>query len=429
MTTVVIIGAGFGGLNAAKTLKNKPVDVVLIDRQNYHMFSPLLYQVATSGLEPGHIAYPVRDIFPGKANIRFRLGAVKEINREEKQLRVKTGKHLWKQPYDFLIVAAGGKTNYFGMEQVEQHGFNIKNLPDAIVLRNHILRNFENAVSIDDRTTQEALTTLVVVGAGPTGIEMAGALQDLYNQVIRRKYRQQFDGVEGRILLIEMLDHVLDPYPPELRQAAQRQLEELGVEVILGHAVESVTQEHIELDDDRIIPTYTLIWTAGIKASPLAESLDVELQRGGRVPVKSTMEMVEDDSIYIVGDMAYLEDEEGTPHPMLIPVAQQEGTLAAQNILRRLKGQSQQTFRYNDRGMMATIGRHRAVAWIFHKIQVTGFLAWIAWLGLHLLTLIGFRNRMLVFVNWVWNYLSYGRSAQIILSHPKPDRTAQQKIE
>lgn len=421
--TVVIIGTGFGGLRAAKTLRDKPVDVILIDRQNYHMFSPLLYQVVASGLEPGHIAYPVRDIFPDSTNVRFRLGEVTAINREQKQLTITTGEQDWQQSYDFLILAAGGKTNYFGMEQVEEHGFNIKNLPDAIVLRNHILRSFENAISTADEETKAALTTIVVVGAGPTGIETAGALQDLYNQVIRKKYGRQLDGIEGRILLVEMLDHVLDPYPPKLQQAAQRQLEELGVEVMLGHVVDTVTPDHIQLDNDEIIPTYTLIWTAGVKASPLAQSLNVELQRNGRVPVRPTMAMREDDSIYVIGDMAYLENKQGQPYPMLIPVAQQQGKLAAKNILRRIENQPQRKFHYRDRGMMATIGRRRAVAWVFHKLRMTGFLAWISWLGLHLLTMLGFRNRLLVLINWIWNYFSYGRSAQIILSHPNPDQS------
>jgi NADH dehydrogenase len=212
-----------------------------------------------------------------------------------------------------------------------------------------------------------------------------------------------------------------DPYPPKLQRAARRQLEELGVEIVLGHAVDTVTPEQIELDNGQIIPTYTLIWTAGVKASQLAESLDVALQKGRRVLVKPTLELEDDDAVYVIGDMAYLEDKNGTPYPMVIPVAQQQGKVAAQNIMRRFRGHSQKNFHYRDRGMMATTGRRRAVAWVFHKIRVTGLMAWISWLGLHLITLIGFRNRLLVLTNWVWNYLSYGRSAQIILSHPNPD--------
>lgn len=415
--TVAIIGAGFGGIYAAQKLANSAVDVVLIDRHNFHLFSPLLYQVATSGLEPGEIAYPVRGIFRNKANVRFLLGDVTGIDQVDKILTVQVNGKSRQQPYNYLIVAAGSETHYFNMPEIEAHAFKLKELSDAVVLRNHILRCFELAACSDDQMRKEALTTLVVVGGGPTGLETAGALHELYSHVLRQEYAQQLEGVEGRVILIEMLDHLLDPYPQRLQEAARRQLENMGVEVIMGSAVEQAEKDRITLSDGRIIPTYTLIWAAGVKGSPIANLLDVPLERGGRVPVHPTMEMIDGEDVYVVGDMAYLEDEKGHPYPMLIPVAKQQGMLAAKNILRRLENKPQKSFRYFDRGIMATIGRSRAVAWIFYKVQLTGYLAWMAWLGLHLVTLMGFRNRLNVFINWVWNYFTYDRSVRIILEH------------
>jgi NADH dehydrogenase len=402
---------------AAQKLANTAVEVVLIDRRNFHLFSPLIYQVATSGLDPGEIAYPVRGIFRNKTNVSFLLGEVTDINQSDKILTVKVNGKSRQQPYDYLIVAAGSQTHYFGQHEIEEHAFGLKDLSDAVVLRNHILKCFELAAWAEDPVRKEALTTLVVVGGGPTGLETAGALHELYTHVLRKEYTKQLQNSKGRVILVEMLDHLLAPYPERLQKAARRQLENLGVEVIVDRAVEHVEKDRITLSDGRIIPTYTLIWAAGVKASPLANLLDVPLQRGGRVPVHPTMEMIGSTDIYVVGDMAYLEDRKGQPYPMLIPPAKQQGILAARNILRRLDGKPQQPFHYHDRGIMATIGRSRAVAWIYYKVQLTGFIAWMAWLGLHLITLMGFRNRLNVFINWVWNYLTYDRSVRIILEH------------
>jgi len=414
---VAIIGAGFGGLYAAQKLANSAVDVLLIDRHNFHTFSPLLYQVATSGLDPSEIAYPVRSIFRGKSNVRFLLGEVKAIDRAQQTLTIQTNGTSVQEAYDYLIVAAGSRTHYFGMEQVERRAFPLKDLADAVVLRNHILKCFEKAAWVDDPVQREALMTLVVVGGGPTGLETAGALYELYAKVLRPEYAQQLDGVTGRVILIETLDHLLDPYPARLRKAARRQLENLGVEVIVGTAVSDVTPNEVRLKDGRTILTYTLIWTAGVNASPVGEMLGVSLAKDRRVPVQPTMQLIGDEKVYVVGDMAYLEDRKGNPYPMLIPVAKQQGILTARNILRQIDGEPLQPLKYHDRGIMATIGRSRAVAWIFYKIQLTGYLAWIAWLGLHLITLLGFRNRLNVFINWVWNYFTYDRSVRIILEH------------
>ncbi len=415
--TVAIVGAGFGGLYAARELANQPVDVLLIDRHNFHLFSPLLYQVATSGLDPSEIAYPVRGIFKGKSNVRFLMGEVRAIDRAAKTLAVQINGQTVHETYDMLIVAAGSETHTLGREDLRRHAFGLKTLSDAVVLRNHILKSFERAAWVEDPVRREALTTLVVVGGGPTGLETAGALYELYKHVLADEYCSPGKDLRGRVILIEMLDHLLDPYPERLQKAAYRQLENLGVEVILGTRVEHVEPDRVVLADGRVIPTYTLIWSAGVKASPLAEMLGVELARGGRVPVRPTMQLLDDDDVYVVGDMAYLEDPDGQPYPMLIPVAKQQGKLAAKNILRQQKGAALETFRYHDRGIMATIGRSRAVAWIYYKIPLTGFIAWLAWLGLHLITLLGFRNRLNVFINWVWNYLTWDRSVRLILEH------------
>jgi NADH:ubiquinone reductase (H+-translocating) len=411
---VVIIGAGFGGIYAARGLRGQPVDVLLIDRNNYHTFSPLLYQVATSGLEPEEIAYPVRGIFRGDSNIKFLLGDVTHIDTTRRHLTVRVDGTTRDEAYDYLIVAGGSVTNTFGSADLDRYAFGLKDLNDAIDLRHHILRLFEQAAWEADADKRRAMMTIVVVGGGPTGLETAGAMLELYRHVLRKDYGHM-DDMQARVVLIEATDRLLAPYPAALQQSALRQVQSLGVEVILANPVDEVADDHITLKDGTRIPTYTLVWAAGVKASPLAGMLGVELGRGGRVPVQTTLEVIGREHVYVVGDMAALEDDKGQPYPMLAPFAQQGGTLAAANILRAIRGEAQQPFHYADRGTMATIGRNRAVAWLFNRVQLTGFLAWVSWLGLHIITLMGFRNRLNVLINWGWNYLTYDRSVRIIL--------------
>ncbi len=412
---VVIIGAGFGGLYAARALKDKHVDVVVIDRQNYHLFTPLLYQVATCGLEPEEIAYPVRGIFRGAANTDFLMGEVQAIDVTAHEVEVRTNGHIRAIPYDYLIVAAGSVTNYFGNKAVEQHSFGLKDLTEAISLRNHILTHFERAAWSDDPAEREKLTTMVVIGGGPTGLETAGAIRELFYRVLRKEY-PFLQQMEARVVLVEALDRLLMPFPESLQVSALEQARSLGIEVILNNPVSDVTDDEVTLKDGTTIATQTLVWAAGVKASPLTGMLGVELKRG-RVPVKPTMEVIGLDRVYVVGDMAYLEDEHGQSYPMLIPLAQQQGSLAAKNILRRERPEAEKTFSYFDRGTMATIGRSRAVAYIFNKIPLSGYLAWVSWLVLHLLVLMGFRNRLNVLINWIWEYWTYDRSVRIILRH------------
>lgn len=420
---VVIIGAGFAGLAAARHLSNQPVDVLLVDRNNYHTFTPLLYQVATCGLDPSEIAYPVRSIFRKSKNINFLLGEVAGIDPQAHTITIQTGESAHEQPFDYLVLAAGSITNYFGNKTIEQHGFGLKDLGDAVVLRNHILQLIESAAWNEDAAQREALTTLVVVGGGPTGLETAGALYELYNYMLRQEYRNTLD-LQARVILVEATDKLLQPYPPHLQQAALKQLRSLGVEVMLGEVVEAVAEDHVRLRSGLVINTHTLVWAAGVQGSPLTAMLGTESQRGNRIPVESTLRIIGFDDIYAAGDLTYILDEKGQTHPQMIPVAQQQGKRVAQNILRRLKGQPEEAFVYHDRGLMATIGRRRAVAWPYYKVQLTGFIAWVTWLLLHLVWLMGFRNRLTVLVNWVWNYLTYDRSVRIIL-----ERNVQRRAE
>ncbi len=410
---VIIIGAGFGGLQAARKLANKPVDVLVIDRNNYHTFTPLLYQVATSALDPSEIAYPVRSIFRKYRNINFMLGEVTGIDYGTKTVTVRTNGHSHSERYDDLIIATGTVTNFFGMGQVEQSAFGLKSLSDAVLLRNHILRQLEKAAWTDDESERAALTTLVVVGGGATGLETAGALYELYNYVLKREYPNS--GIQARVILLEAADYLLAPYPANLRQAALQQLQTLGIEVRLGQGVTDVQADVLVLSNGETLHTHTLVWAAGVRTSLLLETLNMPLSRGGRIPIEPTMRVIGLDHVYAIGDIAYLEDDKGEPYPQLIAVANQQGKLASANILSQLKGEPQKPFHYTDLGIMATIGRSRAVAWLFYRIQLRGFLAWQAWLWFHLIMLIGFRNRFMVLTSWLWNYITYDRSVRIIL--------------
>jgi NADH dehydrogenase len=417
---VVIIGAGFGGLYAARKLANKPVDVLLIDRNNYHTFTPLMYQVATCGLDPSEVAYPVRSIFAKNQNVNFLLANVTAIDHQARTVSVESGGHQRSESYDYLILAAGSVPAYFGKDDIQKHSFPLRTLRDSVSLRNHVLKLFERAAWLDDHSQRAALTTLVVVGGGPTGLETAGAIHELYNHVLDKEYGRYGEDMRARVILVELLPHLLPPYPERLRAAALRQLRSLGVEVMLETSVETAAEDHVTLSDGSTIPTYTVIWLAGVRGSPLAEMLAVELTQNGRIPIEATCQVTGRERVFAVGDSVYLENAEGVPYPMLIPVAQQQGVLAARNILRQINGEPLETFKYNDRGIMATIGRSRAVVWLFNRLPLTGFVAWLAWLAFHLITLMGFRNRANVFVNWVWNYITYDRSVRIIL---EPDHT------
>jgi len=411
---VIIIGAGFGGLFAARTLNNKAVNVLMIDRNNYHTFTPLLYQVATSALDPSEIAHPIRGIFAGSENIRCLMGEVTDIDPDGRTITVQTADLVQQEPFDYLIIATGSSPNYFGQDAFSKHTFNLRTLQDAVTLRNHILSLFEEAAWTEDARERQAMTTQVVIGGGPTGLETAGALYELYNHVLDVEFSGEKE-LHATVYLVEMLPHLLDPYPSRLRQSALEQIRSLGVDVILGNPVKSITSREVVLGDGTKIPTQAVVWAAGVKGSQTPGPYEQVPGQNQRIPIQDTLTIQGENRIYAVGDVAYLKSPDGKPYPMLIPVAKQQGILAAKNILRDTLGKEQKPFQYNDKGIMATIGRTRAVAWIYNRLPLTGFIAWLAWLGLHLVELIGFRNKLNVLVNWMWNYLTYDRSVRIIL--------------
>jgi NADH:quinone reductase (non-electrogenic) len=405
---IVIIGAGFGGLNVARYLRNAPVRITLIDRQNYHLFQPLLYQVAIAGLLPSQIAYPVRTIFRKQKNLTFQMGEVTEINLNACYVRL-NGSVI---AYDYLVLAVGAETNFFGMESIKQEGFEVKDIQKAISTRNHLLQIFERASHEVDVDRRRAMLTFVVVGGGPTGVETAGALAELISHVMVKDYSGlQFN--DARVVLLEASDHLIASYPDELRHATDDLLRSKKVEIFLNTRLTDYNGQYATLGDGRQIPTNTVIWTAGIKAAKALDMLGVERAAMGRVRVASTLQLPEHPEVFILGDAAYFVDENDQPLPMLSTVAIQQGKMAAQNIQRIIKGMAPQVFHYKDPGLLATIGRNAAVAHIC-GVSFRGFVAWVIWVFLHIYRLIGFRNRILVFVNWAWDYVFYENQIRLI---------------
>lgn len=405
--TVVIVGAGFGGLRAARALRNAPVNVILIDRRNYHLFQPLLYQVATAGLSPDEIAYPVRAIFQRQRNLKFRLAEVSAIDFTAKQLTLSTGV----LSYDYLILAIGGATNFFGLQSVQQNGFGLKDIDEAINIRNHILRMFELAAQEPNPDKRRALLTFVIVGGGPTGVESAGAISELIRLVLNKDY-QVANFKEVRVMLLEATDHLLAAMPIPLREATAETLWNKKVEVRFGAAVENFDGQKVSLKGGEIIPACTLVWAAGVQVAPLAYQLGLKQARQGRLVIEPTLQLPTHPQAFAIGDAAYLE-QDGQPLPMLAPVANQQAELAVKNILRLMAGQPLQTFHFKDPGTLATIGRNAAVAQ-FGSLQFRGFIAWVLWLAVHIFLLIGFRNRLVVLINWAWDYLFYDRAVRLI---------------
>jgi len=407
---VVIVGAGFGGLNAAKRLGAKPVDVLLIDQHNYHLFQPLLYQVATAGLEPGDIAYPVRRILHRFANVDFRLARVNRIDAGRHCVELDGGDEI---AYDYLILAAGSDSNFFGMEQLAARAQTLKDVDGAVRARNHILRCFEAAVAESDPARRKSLLTFVAGGGGPTGVEFAGALSELVAVLLRHDYRTISAG-EVQIYLVEGGPDLLSMLHPRLRRAALRELRRRGIQVRLNAQIKDYDGQTVQLSTGESIPAATLMWAAGVRAAGLAAASGVEQGRAGRLPVRPSLDLADHPEIFVAGDIAYLE-ERGEPLPQLAPVAIQQGRLAAENVLRRIEGRRLQPFRYRDRGTLATIGRHAAVGEI-GPFRISGPLAWFMWLMVHLIQLIGFRNRLAVLLNWAWDYFRFDSAVRLITS-------------
>jgi NADH:ubiquinone reductase (H+-translocating) len=411
---VIIVGGGFGGLSAAKTLAGKPVDVTIIDRTNHHLFQPLLYQVATAGLAPSDIAQPIRHVLRDAENISVLMHEVEGIDPTARIVRTSGGEF----PYDFLIVAAGARHSYFGHEDWEILAPGLKNLPDAIELRRRILQAFEFAETAEDETEREAALTFVIVGAGPTGLEMAGAISELAKRTMVDDFRK-IRTRHARIFIIDGAPRVLPGFAASLSKSAAAQLKQLEVEVLVGAAVLNVTAEGVYLED-RFIRARTIIWAAGNAASPLGKELEAELDRQGRVLVAKDLSIPRHPEIFAIGDMASFLHQSGSPLAGVAPVAMQMGRRAAGNILALTQGKGTRRFRYFDKGNLATIGRNRAVADL-RGIRFGGFLAWLSWLFVHLIFLIGLRNRVLVFLQWVWAYFTYARGARLIYAPFRPE--------
>ena len=411
---VVIGGAGFGGLNAARTLAGKGVNVLVLDRNNYHGFWPLLYQVATAGLEPESIAYPVRAIFRKHPNIHFQMAEVHSVDLERRVVHTRNGAYT----YDYLILAAGSANNYFGNTELARHTFGLKDIDEAEHIRNHLLTAFELALKEPDPARRRELMTFAIVGGGPTGVEMAGAISELVYHVLRKDY-PELDVTQTRIVLIEAGDSLLAAFPEGLRNSAKRQLERMHVEVRLNAPVQSVENGLVTFKDGSTLRAALVIWAAGVRASSLTDGLGVPLGKQARIRVQPALNLPDHPEVFAVGDMAYLEGyRDGQPFPMVAQVAIQQGKHAARNILADVQGKPMTPFRYFDQGTMATIGRRFAVFDAF-GIQLSGFIAWLGWLLVHIVYLIGFRNRLIVLANWVVNYFTFDRGVRLITERVK----------
>ena len=405
---VVVIGAGFGGLAAVKALRDAPVDVTLVDENNFHTFQPLLYQVATAGLDADDVAFPARGIFHHQRNVNFRMDRVTGIDLDGRTVHLPDGD----LPYDHLVIAAGAVSAHYGVPGVAEHAFGLKSLADAVELRSHVLRTFERAAT-DPDLIDDGLLTVVISGGGPTGVELAGGLAELFGKVFVKDY-PNLDLRRARIVLVEAADRLLGTFAPRSSSRAYRSLTKRGVEVILGVGVDKVEADAVHLSNGSRIPTLTLVWTAGVEATPLTRSLGAPLGRGGRIVVNPDLSLPDHPEVFAVGDISTVGGAPAAGLPGVAQVAIQGGRHAGRMIHAQLDGGPTSPFRYFDKGSMATIGRHDAVAELPGGILLTGVLGWLSWLGLHLLYLIGFRNRANVLVNWAWNYITYDRGSRIV---------------
>jgi NADH dehydrogenase len=405
---VVIVGGGFGGLTAAQSLAGAPVRITLLDRSNHHTFQPLLYQVAMAGLSPAEIAQPIRSILQGQANATVYMAGVVRVDLAKREVVLDDGTSVG---WDFLIVACGALTSYFGHGDWEAISPGLKSLRDAVHIRERVLVAFEQAEREPDPVRRAALLSFVVVGGGPTGVELAGALAELAKFVLDRDFRN-IDPSSARVVLVEGGPRILPGLPPTLSESAASQLRELGVEIRVDSPVTAIEPDRVVLAASSI-PCSMSLWAAGVRAEPLTSTLGVELDRAGRVVVAPDLSVPSQPRAFVIGDAALVLDKKGKPLPGVSPVAMQEARAVARSIRRAIRGQETQPFEYLDKGSMATIGRRRAVAMV-DRIELSGFLAWMAWLLVHIWYLIGFRNRLVVMFTWAWSYFTYRRGARII---------------
>jgi NADH dehydrogenase len=407
---IVIVGGGFGGIELTKKLRNQNVDVTILDKHNYHTFQPLLYQVATGGLEADSIAFPIRKIFKGQKNLTFRVTEVEQVIPEENKLLTTIGEIY----YDHLIIATGSTSNFFGQAQIEQNAMPMKSIPEALNLRSLILQNLEAALIAKDKESEAKLLNFVIVGGGPTGVETAGAIAELKKHVLKNDY-PELDIQKVNIYLIEGSPELLGPMSKQSQVKSQEFLEELGVTVYTNARVQSYDGHVLSLADGRSILSSTVIWSAGVKGVVLSGLNPECTVRGNRLKVDQINKVECYQNIYAIGDVAAMITEE-TPngHPGVAPVAIQQGKLLAKNLINIIEGKPTVNFKYFDKGAMATVGRNRAVVDI-NKIHFQGIFAWFTWMFVHLMTLVGFRNKLVVFVNWVWSYFSYDRGTRLII--------------
>ncbi|HYK03083.1 MAG TPA: NAD(P)/FAD-dependent oxidoreductase [Thermoanaerobaculia bacterium] len=405
---IIILGGGFAGLYTARGLKHVDADITLVDRHNYHLFQPLLYQVAMAGLNPSDIAAPIRGVLGKQKNVSVILGEATAIDVANKRVQLADGASL---AYDHLVVATGATHSYFGHPEWERYAPGLKTIDDALEIRRRVLLAFEAAEREPDPEKQRMLLTFVVIGAGPTGVELAGALSEIARKTMIRDFRN-IHPEHAKIILIEGKERVLPVYPPSLSENARKQLEELGVDVILNAIVTDVTDHDVKIGD-RVIPTGTVLWGAGVQASPLARSLGAPLDRAGRVLVEPDLTIPGHKDVFVLGDLAAAKQHDGSFVPGVAPAAIQAGQHTALNLERAVEGQPLRPFKYRDKGSLATIGRAAAVA-DFGRVRFGGFMAWMAWLVIHIFFLIGFRNRFLVITQWAWAYLTYQRGARLI---------------
>jgi NADH:ubiquinone reductase (H+-translocating) len=407
---VVIVGAGFGGLTAARELGGAPVDVVLIDRNNFHVFWPLLYQIGTAGLEATEIAYPVRTAFRKHRNVRFQMAEVRELYPARKVLVVDDRE----MHFDVLVLALGSSSFFFGIPGAAENAYPLKTLEDGLELRNQILSRFELAVVEGDPGRRRELLSFVIVGAGATGVEFAGALAELIKSLLRKDFRELARDA-ARVILLEALDRVLLEFPEELGAYAQEQLERMGVEVRLGAKVTEVTPTAVCLEDGTRIRTETVVWSAGVRGHPLAEEWGLPTTPKGTVPVEPTLQVQDWPNIYAVGDLASLE-QDSKPLPMVAPVAMQQAKTAAANILRQLRGEPLEPFVYREPGRLAVVGRNKGVAEVRGR-KFTGFPAWAVWAGVHFFKVVGVRNKLQLVLNWMQDYLFAERAVRLVFPY------------
>lgn len=416
---VVILGAGFGGLHAAKALASAPVKVTLVDRRNHHLFQPLLYQVATAALNPGDIAVPIRSILRSQRNVTVLMAQAVGFDLETRRVVLADGS----LEFDYLVVATGATHSYFGHADWEALAPGLKSIEDAVEIRRRVLLAYEAAEREPDPIQRQQWLTFVVVGAGPTGVEMAGAIAEIARYTLASDFRH-FDPRETRVVLLDMARRVLPAYPESLSEQAQQHLARLGVEVQTGAGVSAIDEQGVTLGQERIAAR-TVIWAAGVAASPLGRALGVALDRAGRVHVQPDLSIPGHPTVFVIGDLAHVEKPEGGLVPGVAQAAIREGRHVARNITRLVQGRPTQPFSYEDKGSMATIGRAAAVADL-GRVRLSGFVAWLAWLVVHLLFLVGFRNRVAVLLSWIWSYITYGRGTRLITgvsSLPLPPAT------